>query len=104
MDAAKLSRKYEAMVRTTAGGLHDEKRVVNALLEAADQLDRASLATLLSAENLRLRIKAKGRDKDKRKDQEIQQNLQGYKHMGGKSCMSLYASSPRVMQDCVPPL
>ena len=67
MDAAKLSRKYEAMVRTTAGGLHDEKRVVNALLEAADQLDRASLATLLSAENLRLRIKAKGRDKDKKK-------------------------------------
>ena len=39
MDAAKLSRKDEAMVRTTAGGLHDELKVVNAFLELADQLE-----------------------------------------------------------------
>ena len=39
MDAAKLTRKDEALVRTTAGGLHDEMKVVNALLELADQLE-----------------------------------------------------------------
>ena len=39
MDAAKLTRKDEALVRTTAGKLHDEMKVVNALLELADQLE-----------------------------------------------------------------
>ena len=39
MDGAKLSRKDEALVRTTAGGLNEEMKVVNSLLELADQLE-----------------------------------------------------------------
>ena len=39
LDAAKLTRKDEALVKTAAGGLKDENRVVNALLELADQLE-----------------------------------------------------------------
>ncbi|CAE7341218.1 RE2, partial [Symbiodinium sp. KB8] len=39
LDAAKLTRKDEALVKTAAGGLNDETKVVNALLELADQLE-----------------------------------------------------------------
>ena len=42
MDGAKLSRKDQALVRTTAGGLNEEMKVVNSLLELADQLEGQS--------------------------------------------------------------
>ncbi|CAE7326527.1 psaC [Symbiodinium sp. CCMP2456] len=39
LDAAKLTNKDEALVKTAAGGLHDENKVVNAMLELAEQLE-----------------------------------------------------------------
>ena len=39
MDAAQLTRQDEAFVKTTAGGLNDELKVVNALLELSDRLE-----------------------------------------------------------------
>ncbi|CAE7756515.1 RE2 [Symbiodinium sp. CCMP2456] len=39
LDAAKLTRKDEALVKTAAGGLHEEGRVVSALLELSEQLE-----------------------------------------------------------------
>ena len=42
MDAARLTRKDEALVKTAAGGLNDETKVVNAMLELAEQLEGAS--------------------------------------------------------------
>ena len=42
LDAAKLTKKDEALIKTAAGGLHDEGKVVNAMLELADQLEGAS--------------------------------------------------------------
>ncbi|CAE7682647.1 RE2 [Symbiodinium necroappetens] len=41
LDAAKLTRKDEALIKTAAGGLNDEGKVVNAMLELADQLEGA---------------------------------------------------------------
>ena len=39
LDAAKLTKKDEALVKTAAGGLHEEGRVVSALLELSEQLE-----------------------------------------------------------------
>ena len=39
LDAAKLSRKDEALIKTASQGLHDEGRVVNAMLDLAEQLE-----------------------------------------------------------------
>ena len=39
LDAARLTRKDQALVKTAAGGLKDEHQVVNAMLELADQLE-----------------------------------------------------------------
>ena len=39
LDGAQLSRKDQALVRTTAGGLSEEMKVINSLLELADQLE-----------------------------------------------------------------
>eukprot|EP00439_Symbiodinium_sp_Y106_P022212 s3337_g2.t1 len=39
LDAAKLSRKDEALIKTASQGLHDEGKVVNAMLELSDQLE-----------------------------------------------------------------
>ena len=39
LDAAKLSKKDEALIKTASQGLHDEGRVVNAMLDLAEQLE-----------------------------------------------------------------
>ncbi|CAE7809264.1 unnamed protein product [Symbiodinium microadriaticum] len=39
MDAARLTRKDEALIKTASGGLHDEGRVINAMLELSEQLE-----------------------------------------------------------------
>ena len=39
LDGAQLSGKDQALVRTTAGGLSEEMKVINSLLELADQLE-----------------------------------------------------------------